>query len=280
MLDIAKRQLKDKIFLNVVKVFSGLAVLPLLLILGYLFFKGISVVNWSFFVNLPKPVGELGGGISNAIIGTIYMVFIACVFSVPTGIMAGIYLAENSKSRLAYFVRLAVDILQSVPSVVVGMIVYIWIVVPMRSFSAFSGGVALALIMVPVIVRSTEETIKLIPSSLKEAAMALGVPYSRTILKVIVPASTSGIVTGILLSVARVAGETAPLLFTAFGSPYLSFDPGKPINSLPLLIFNYATSPYTEWHTIAWGASFVLVMGVLFLNIMAKVVTSKWKVQF
>jgi phosphate transport system permease protein len=163
---------------------------------------------------------------------------------------------------------------------VIGIIAYIWLVVSMGSFSALSGGVALGLMMLPVIITATEQTLKLIPGNLKEASLALGVSYPRTILKVILPAGLSGIVTGILLSIARVAGETAPLLFTAFGNPFMNLNVLKPINSLPLMIFNYATSPYPEWHTLAWGASFVLIVLVLGLNLFTKVVTKRWKVQF
>ena len=172
------------------------------------------------------------------------------------------------------------EILQGIPSIVIGIIAYAWIVITLGTFSAFSGGIALSIMMLPVIVRATEETLKLIPDTLKEASLSLGVPYYRTILKVILPAGASGIATGVLISVARIAGETAPLLFTAFGNPFMEMNVLKPVNSLPLLIFNYATSPYPEWHALAWGASFVLVFFVLALNFFAKVVTRKWKVQF
>jgi phosphate transport system permease protein len=173
-----------------------------------------------------------------------------------------------------------VEILQGIPSIVIGIIAYVWIVMPLRTFSAVSGGIALGIMMLPIIVRSTEETLKLIPESLKEASLALGVPYYKTILKVIVPAGLSGIVTAVIISIARVAGETAPLLFTAFGNPFMNLNILKPVNSLPLLVFNYAASPYPEWHALAWGASLVLAVFVLALNVFAKVLTKKWKVQF
>ena len=223
---------------------------------------------------------QLGGGISNGIIGTFILIVISVAFSVPIGILAGIFLSENRKGRLASLTRLCVKTLQGIPSIVIGIIAYIWLVVSMGSFSALSGGVALGLMMLPVIIPATEETLKLIPESLKEASLALGVSYPRTILKVILPAGVSGIATGILLSIARVAGETAPLLFTAFGSPFMNFNILKPVNSLPLMIFNYATSPYPDWHTLAWGASIVLIAFVLGLNLLTKVVTKRWKVQF
>ena len=238
------------------------------------------MIDWQFFTSLPKPVGEVGGGISNAIVGTLMLVVIACGIAIPLGVFSGIYLSERKEGKIVYLVRLSVEILQGIPSIVIGIIAYAWIVVTLGTFSAFSGGIALSIMMLPVIVRATEETLKLIPDTLKEASLSLGVPYYRTILKVILPAGASGIATGVLISVARIAGETAPLLFTAFGNPFMEFNVLKPVNSLPLLIFNYATSPYPEWHALAWGASFVLVFFVLALNFFAKVVTRKWKVQF
>ena len=254
-------------------------VVPLLAILFYIVRAGITRINWHFLVNIPKPVGESGGGIANAILGSIIIIAVASIIAIPIGIMAGIYLSENRKSRLTYWVRLSTDILQGVPSIVIGIIAYFWLVKPLRGFSAVSGSVALAIMMLPIIVRSTEETLKLLPDSLKEAALALGTPFHRVIFKVIVPVGFSGILSGVMLSIARITGETAPLLFTAFGNPYLSVNIAKPMQSLPLLIFNYATSPYTDWLNLAWGASLVLLIWVLFLNILTKLLTRKWKVQ-
>lgn len=271
---------KDKAFKGVIILFSFLSIMPMLLILYYIAKNGISVINWQFLVNLPKPVGETGGGIVNAIIGSGILILLSGVLSIPVGLTAGIYLSEYSESRLAYLVRLSVEILQGTPSIVIGILAYVWIVMPMRGFSALSGGIALAIMMLPVIIKATEETLKLIPYHLKEASLALGVPYYRTILKVVLPAGLNGILTGILLSVARVTGETAPLLFTAFGSPFMDMNIFKPINSLPLVIFTYATSPYPEWHAFAWGASLILVILVLFLNLVARGVSLKWKVRF
>lgn len=274
------RILKDKLFKGGVILFSFLIIIPLLLIIFYITKNGISVINWEFLTSLTKPMGEIGGGIANAVVGTVLLIIIASVFAVPLGIFAGIYLAENRKGTIPSTVRLFMEILQGIPSIVIGIIAYAWIVVSLGTFSALSGGIALAIMMLPVIVRATEETLKLIPESLREASLALGVPYSRTILKVIVPAGITGILTGILLGLARIAGETAPLLFTAFGSPFMNMNIFKPVDSLPLLIFNYATSPYPEWHAMAWGASFVLVVLVLGLNFFAKVIVRKWKVRF
>ena len=278
--DLKKRMLFDKLFKGSVIVLSCICMLPMFLILFFILKNGIAVVNWDFVTALPKPMGEAGGGISNALAGTLILIVIACLIAVPLGVFAGIYLSEYRKVRFTYFSRLSLEVLQGVPSIVIGIIAYIWIVVPMGAFSALSGGVALGIMMLPVVVMSTEETLKLIPDALKEASLALGVPYPRTILKVVLPAGMSGIVTGVLLGIARIGGETAPLLFTAFGSPFMGLNIFKPISALPQVIFNYATSPYPEWHALAWGASFVLIAFILFLNMLAKLVTRKWKVQF
>ena len=190
------------------------------------------------------------------------------------------YFSENSHSWVYKLAHLGVDVLQGIPSIVIGIIIYLWLVKPFGKFSALSGSVALSFMMLPSIIKSTEETLKLVPYSLKEASWSLGVPYYRTMLLVILPAGISGILNGILLGIARVAGETAPLLFTAFGNPFLTFNIFKPIASLPLIIFNYAISPYEDWHRLAWGASFVLVSIVLILNILTKLIERRWKVQF
>ncbi len=277
---ISRRIIKDQLFKGLIVSFSFVSTVPLLFIVFYIVRNGISAINWQFLIRLPKPVGEAGGGISNALVGTGILIIISCIFSLPLGILAGIYLSEHRGGRLSYLARLCAEILQGIPSIVIGIIAYVWVVISMGRFSALSGGIALGIMMLPVIVRTTEETLKLVPHSLKEASLALGVPYHKTILKVILPAGLSGILTGILLSIARIAGETAPLLFTAFGSPFMNLNIFKPMSSLPLLIFNYATSPYPEWQSLAWGASFVLVVLVLSLNLITKVVARKWKVQF
>lgn len=272
---LQSRLVKDALFKCVIGVLAILLMVPLLFILGYIVSKGFPVFSWEFFTQLPKPVGELGGGVSNAIVGSLMLMGLATLFSVPFGVLIGVYLAENKTSKLAEFTRLCIDILQATPSIVMGIIAYVWIVVPMGGFSVLSGGIALALMMVPLISKSTEETLRLIPESLKEAAYALGTPYYITMLKVIIPAGKKGILSGILLGVARVSGETAPLLFTAFGSPFMTTNVLKSANSLPLLIFNYATSPYQDWQNLAWGASLLLVLFVLSLSILSKVVIKK-----
>lgn len=270
---------KSSGFQVLIYVLAFACVIPLLAILFFIIKAGVTKINWHFLVNIPKPVGETGGGIANALVGSIIIILVAAVIAIPIGILAGVYLSENRKSRLAYWARLSTDILQGVPSIVIGIVAYFWLVKPLRGFSALSGSAALAIMMLPIVVRSTEETLKLLPPSLKEAALALGMPFHRVIFKVVIPVGISGILSGVMLSIARITGETAPLLFTAFGNPYLSFNLTKPMQSLPLLIFNYATSPYNDWHDLAWGASLILLVWVLFLNIFTKIITRKWKVQ-
>jgi phosphate transport system permease protein len=270
---------KSAFFKGVIIFFATASILPLLAILFYIVREGLTKINWHFLTNIPKPVGETGGGIANALLGSLLIVLVASVIAIPIGILCGIYLSENKTSKLAYWSRLAVDILQGVPSIVIGIVIYFWLVKPFGGFSAFSGSIALAIMMLPILVRSTEETLKMLPQSLKEAALALGMPYHRVMLKVILPCGISGILSGIMLSIARIAGETAPLLFTAFGNPFLSSNIFKPMQSLPLLIFNYATSPYDDWHDLAWGASLVLLLWVLLLNIITKITTRRWNIQ-
>ncbi|MDB5024239.1 MAG: phosphate transporter, permease protein PstA [Mucilaginibacter sp.] len=276
---IGYRNAKSVIFKGIVVFFAFIITVPLIIVLLYIVKQGITQVNWHFLTHVPAPVGETGGGIANALLGSFIMVSIAAVMAIPVGMMAGIYLSENPGTKLAYYSGLCVDILQGVPSIVVGIVVYFWLVKPLGTFSALSGSVALGIMMLPIVIRSTEQTLKMLPDSLKEAALSLGVPYHRVILKVIIPCGFAGILSGITLSVARVIGETAPLLFTAFGNPYLSVAVKKPMESLPHLIFTYATSPYDDWHNLAWGASFILLLFVLTLNIATKVITRKWKVQ-
>jgi phosphate transport system permease protein len=274
------RIVKDRSFKVIVILLSLVCIAPLFLILLYIIKNGLTSLSWEFFSEIARPVGEKGGGIANALVGSFLLVVIASLPSIPFGIAAGIYLAEHREDKLSYFGRIAVEVLQGTPSIVIGIVAYLWVVVRMGRFSALSGGFALGIMMLPVIVRATEETLKLIPDSLKEASLALGVPYYRTILRVILPASLSGIMTGVLISIARIAGETAPLLFTAFGNAFMNWNISKPVNALPLLIYNYATSPYPEWHRVAWGASCVLVGFVLALNLAARLVVKRWKVRF
>lgn len=269
---VARRKILSNLFGSFVIFLSLLTVIPLFLILSFIFKEGAGSINPEFFISLPKPVGEVGGGVFNALTGTMILILLTTFFAVPPGVLVGMYLTEGKGGKRIELVRLCVEVLQGIPSIVIGIAAYLWIVKPMGGFSAVSGAVALALIMLPVVVRNTEETLKLIPGTLKEASLALGAPYWVTMVKVILPAGLNGILTGVLVSVARIAGETAPLLFTAFGNPFVNFNIMKPVSSLPQIIFNYAISPYEDWHRLAWGASFVLIMLVFGLNISSKLI--------
>lgn len=273
---IRRRKTVSLLFTILIAVLAVTSIVPLFMIVSHIFKEGFSSLRPEFLTSLPKPVGEPGGGIANALVGTIMLIAIASIISLPPGIMTGLFLAEKKNSKVGELVRLCVEVLQGIPSIVIGLIVYMWIVKPTGSFSALSGGIALAIMMLPIIVRTTEETMKLIPGSLKEASLALGAPYYHTVLQVILPAGINGIITGVLVSVARIAGETAPLLFTAFGNPFMNMNPLKPIATLPHLIFNYAISPYDDWHALAWGASIILVLFILALNIVSRVIASKF----
>ena len=271
---------KDRIFRGILAFFAIVAVMPLLFIIYYIFTKGIGVINWEFLVSLPESAGTKGGGVANALVGTLMVVIEATIIAVPIALLTGIYLAENQKHRLSYWVRLCIEILQGTPSIVIGIIAYLWVVKPIGSFSGFSGGIALAIMMIPFLARSTEETLRLIPDSYREASLALGVPYYKTILRVILPSGASGILTGFMISLSRIAGETAPLLFTAFGSPFLNVNPKDPVSALPLMIFKFATSPYPTWQEMAWGASLLLILMILILNLSAKLMIKRWKISY
>ncbi len=246
------------------------AVIPLFLILTDLAVKGASSLSWDFFTKMPVPAGETGGGVANAIVGTLIIVGTASLIGIPVGVGAGIYCAEYPGSRLTWLTRFVADVLNGTPSIVVGVFAWTWIVANQKHFSALAGSVALAMLMIPMVMRTTEEMIKLVPNSLREAALALGYPRWRTSLSVVVRTTMPGIVTGTLLAVARIAGETAPLLFTALGSQYLSFKLNQPMAALPLTVFTYATGPYEEWHRYAWAAALVLIFVVFVLGIGAR----------
>jgi phosphate transport system permease protein len=275
---IGIRNTKSTLFKALIIFLAFVVTIPLIIVLLYIIKQGVMQVNWHFLTHVPAPEGETGGGIANALVGSILIVAMSSIVAIPVGILAGIYLSENPGTKLAYYSGLCVDILQGVPSIVVGIVIYFWLVKPL-GFSALSGSVALAIMMLPIVIRATEQTLLLLPPSLKEAALSLGVPYHRVILKVIVPCGFAGILSGIILSIARIIGETAPLLFTALGNNYLSTNVTKPMESLPHMIFTYATSPYDDQHDLAWGASFILLMFVLFLNIFTKLITRRWNIQ-
>jgi phosphate transport system permease protein len=250
------------------------AVTILVLILGYIAWQGVTSINLRFLIDTPKPVGE-GGGIGNAITGTLLLLLISCAIGMPFGIATGIYLAEFGEGRFASLVRFVADTMTGVPSIVVGVFVYTLIVLPMKQFSTLSGGLALALIMIPIVTRTTEEMIRLVPTSLREGALALGAPQWRVTLGVVLPAAANGIATGAMLAIARVSGETAPLLFTAFGSRFFNWHLDQPIASLTVQIYNYAISPYDEWHAQAWAATLVLMTLILIINITVRFFTRR-----
>ena len=247
-----------------------IALLPLAFILFYVVKEGFGALNLAFFTQLPKPVGEPGGGMANAIVGTLILITIAALFAVPVGCICGIHLSEYPGSKFASVVRFAADVLNGVPSIVVGIFAYGIVVLPVKRFSAIAGGVALGLLMIPIVVRTTEELLRLVPPTLREGALALGATRSRAVFTVIVPAALPGILTGILVALARVAGETAPLLFTAFNNRYWSTNLMQPIASLTVQVFTYAISPYDDWHRQAWAGAFLLVMIILSLSIVAR----------
>jgi len=275
---IKYRIAKSKSYEGIIIVLAFLVTIPLIAIIGYIFKEGITKINWDFITKIPKPAGEAGGGIGHALLGSLIIVALASVIAIPVGIFCGIYLSENKTGKLAYWSRLCVDVLQAVPSIIIGIIAYLWIVKPL-GYSAYSGSIALAIMMLPILIRSTEETLKLLPPSLKEAGLALGLPYHKVILKIIVPCGVSGILSGVVLSIARIAGETAPLIFTAFGNSFFNTNITKPMATLPVVIYKYATDAQNELHDLAWGASLILLISVLLLNIITKIATRKWNIQ-
>lgn len=250
-----------------------LATLPLLLILWHLLKKGAAFLSLEFFTNMPKPVGEAGGGMANAIVGTLTLIGIACMIGLPIGIGAGIYLAEKRTTPIAHSVRFLSDVLNGLPSIVMGIFAWELLVRPAGHFSALAGGAALGAMMIPLVTRTTEEMLRVVPVSLREAALALGYPRWRTSISIVLRTALAGIATGALVAVARIAGETAPLLFTAFGNQFWSTSLREPIAALPLQIFTYAISPYDEWHAQAWAGALVLISIVLLISLAARFVT-------
>jgi phosphate transport system permease protein len=248
-----------------------LALVPLALILFYVLRQGIGALNIAFFTEMPKPVGEAGGGMANAIVGTLILIGIAALFAVPIGCVCGIHLAEYPDTKFSSVVRFAADVMNGVPSIVVGIFAYGIVVLPVKRFSAIAGGIALGLLMLPIVVRTTEELLRLVPAGLREGALALGATRGRAVFTVIVPAALPGILTGILVAIARVAGETAPLLFTSFNNRFWSTNLGQPIASLTVQVFSYAISPYEDWHRQAWAGAFLLVAMILTLSILARI---------
>lgn len=265
------RRAVDRIVRGLCVLAAIVALIPLFSVLYYVASRGIAGLSWEFFTELPKPVGEKHGGAANAIVGTLELVGLACLFGIPPGVLAGVYLAEFGKQRFGRIVRFAADVMSGVPSVTIGIFVYGLIVLRTKQFSAYAGGLALAIIMLPTVTRTTEELLRLVPEALREAALGLGVPKWRTTLSVMLRTAAPGVATGIMLAVARVAGETAPLLFTSFSNRFWSSSLNEPTASLPVQIFTYAVSPYEDWHQQAWAAALVLVTLVLSLNVLARI---------
>ncbi|TVR55685.1 MAG: phosphate ABC transporter permease PstA [Gemmatimonadales bacterium] len=266
----SRRKLVNVVMLTLTGVSAFLVVIPLLLIFYHLLSAGAGALNLDFFTQLPAPVGETGGGMANAILGTFLLVFYAGVMGIPIGVGAGVYLAEASRSPMANTVRFVADVMNGIPSIVTGIFVWAWVVLAMGRFSLLAGSIALAVMLIPMVTRTTEEIVRLVPKELKEGGVALGLTRWRTTLGIVLPAARSGILTGILVALARIAGETAPLLFTAFGNPFWETRLNEPISALPLLIYQYAISPYDDWHRQAWAASLVLIGLVLMVSLAAR----------
>jgi phosphate transport system permease protein len=286
MSSLKYRLFKNKLLSLSVIVLSALTAVPLVLIIGKVFLQGWRQINWDFFtettpstldallaINNNQPIP---GGIANGITGTLMMVLIASAIAIPIGVMSGIYLSENRKTRFSSVVRFLTDLLQGTPSIILGIIAYLWVVIPLKSYSALAGSVALAIMMLPLIVRSTEETMNLLPVSLKEAGLALGSPYSSVVLKVLLPSAFGGVFTGILLSISRVIGETAPLMLTALGATAIQWDVSKPASAVSLLIWEFYNDPNLQ--SMIWSASLFLLLLVLSLNILAKQLAKKWRI--
>ncbi len=273
------RTARRKALSGLVVVLCGAAVVvalvPLFFVFAYVLQKGFSSLSWDFFTKMPKPVGETGGGMANAMLGTLYLIAIASVLAIPVGVIAGVYLSEYGKKPFGSLVRFTADVLNGVPSIVIGIFAYGLAVLPVKHFSALAGGLALGFMMVPIITRTTEELLNLVPGSLREGSLALGATRARAAFSVMVPAALPGIMTGILVALARIAGETAPLLFTAFNNRFFSARLDQPISSLPVQIYTYAVAPYEDWHRQAWAGALVLVGFVFVFSVLARVVTRR-----
>jgi phosphate transport system permease protein len=270
---LARRRLMNIVMLSLTGVCTALVLGILFFILGYITYNGFAALDWDFFTKLPKPVGETGGGMANAIVGSAKLLLLASLIGVPIGFLGGVYLSEYGRKNTAGFlIRYAADILNGIPSIVMGIFAYTIVVLPMGHFSTVAGGVALGIMMIPIAVRSSEEFLKLVPASIREAGLALGIAEWKVVSFIVVPTAFRGIVTGIMLDLARVAGETAPLMFTAFSNRFWSHGWLEPIASLPVMIYTYAITPYEDWHRQAWAAGMVLLMLVLGANILSRVI--------
>jgi len=271
----ARRRVLSKVVVWLCGLAVVLALVPLALVFFYVIKQGFASLNWAFFTRMPKPVGEAGGGMANAILGTFFLIVIASSLAIPVGLIAGVYLSEHGKARFASLVRFTADVLNGVPSIVIGIFAYGLAVLPVHRFSALAGGLALGFMMIPIITRTTEELLNLVPSTLREGALALGATRARAAFGVMVPAALPGIMTGILVALARIAGETAPLLFTSFNNRFFSTRLDQPIASLTVQVFTYAISPYDDWHRQAWAGALVLVSFVFVFSVLARIVTRR-----
>jgi phosphate transport system permease protein len=267
------RKMKSALAVGIAFTSAILVIAPLGLVFFYLLINGAGSVNWDFFTKLPAPVGALGGGMVNAIVGSLELLAIAGVIGIPIGVLGGVYLAEYGSAKINSVLRFLADVLNGVPSITWGVVVYGLVVLRFKGFSAYAGGLALALIMIPLILRTTEEVVLLVPNGYREAALALGVSRWKTIVHIVMKTASKGIITGILLALARVGGETAPLLFTAFGNRFWNHNLSEPIAALPLQVFTYAISPYDDWHRQAWAGALVLVTGVFCVNVLVRILT-------
>ncbi len=271
------RKFKNILFL-ITTLLAALAVLiPLFMIIQFVLVQGASSLTWSFFTELPKPVGETGGGMRHAILGTIYIVGLGAMIAIPIGVACGVYLSEFSKSKLSKTLKMTIDLMSGIPSIVIGIFAYLVVVVPLKSFSALAGGISLSIIMIPIIIKTSEEILKLVPNHIREAGLALGLPRWKVILFIILKGSLSNLLTGMILAISRAAGETAPLLFTAFGNMYFSYSLNEPMASLPVQIYTYAISPYKDWQRQAWAGAFVLMVLILTMNLFARFILTKMK---
>jgi phosphate transport system permease protein len=272
---LRSRHLVNNAMLGLTGVFTVIIAGVLLFILGYLFINGARNLDFAFFTQLPKPTGETGGGMANGIVGSAKILAMATLIGVPIGFLGGVYLAEYGNKSFAFAVRYLTDLLNGVPSIVIGIFAFTLVVLKAKHFSAFAGGIALGLMMIPISVRSTEEFLRAVPNGLREGALALGTPKWRALATVVIPAAKDGIITGIMLNLARVAGETAPLLFTSLNNQFWSPGINKPTSTLPVMIYTYALSPYDDWHRQAWAAGFVLLMLILTINVSARMILSR-----
>jgi phosphate transport system permease protein len=267
------RKFKSRLASTLSTLAALLVIAPLGLVFFYLLQMGAGSLNWDFFTQLPKPVGEAGGGMANAIVGTLQLLGIASLIGIPIGVLGGVFLSEYGNAASNWWLRFVADILNGVPSITWGVVVYGLVVLQFKSFSAYAGGLALGFMMIPLIMRTTEEVLLLVPNGYREASLALGISRWRTIVHIVMKTASKGIITGILLALARIAGETAPLLFTAFGNRFWNRNLAEPIAALPLQIFSYAISPYEDWHRQAWAGALVLVLGIFVINVLVRFLT-------